>query len=77
MAQCLAAGLPVGSSCSGRGACAQCLMTVLAGAEALSPAGPHEALVLARNQAATQQRLACQCRVMDSEIPVAVTTGYW
>ncbi len=77
MAQCLEAGLPVASSCSGRGACARCAVSVLEGQEALSRPGPHESLVLARNGYLGQVRLSCQCRVLDRHTSVRITTGYW
>ncbi len=77
MAQCLGAGLPVASSCSGRGACARCAVAVLEGGEALSPMGPHEALVLVRERMAPEVRLSCQARLRDSRATVVVTTGYW
>lgn len=75
--QCLEAGLPVASSCSGRGACGRCMIAVLAGDEALTPMGPHESLVLARNGAAEGVRLSCQCRLRDRRPDVVVTVGYW
>ena len=77
MDRCLAAGLPVASACSGRGACARCMVTVLEGAERLSPILAHEARTLARNGAGPQHRLSCQCRVADSAEAVLITTGYW
>lgn len=77
MRRCLAAGLPVASACSGRGACARCMVTVLTGGERLSRPGAHEARVLARHDAAAGQRLSCQCRVSDASGPVVITTGYW
>lgn len=77
MRQCLVAGLPVGSSCAGRGACAKCMVTVLEGWEALAPADPHENLVLARNQAEANSRLSCQCRLRHPSARVVITTGYW
>ncbi len=75
--QCLEAGLPVASSCSGRGACGRCMVLVLQGEAALTPPGPHERLVLERNGAAPGVRLACQCRLTDRSTEVAITTGYW
>lgn len=77
MDRCLAGGLPVASACSGRGACAKCMVTVLAGGDRLSPAGSHEAQTLARNGAGADQRLSCQCRVVDAAAEVLITTGYW
>ncbi len=77
MNQCLEAGLPVASSCSGRGACARCAVAVLQGMEALSRPGTHELLVLVRNGYRDHVRLSCQCRVMDRHADVRITTGYW
>ena len=77
MGQCLEAGLPVASSCSGRGACARCAVSVLDGMEALSRPGTHELLVLTRNGYLDQVRLSCQCRVLTSTARVIITTGYW
>lgn len=77
MARALAAGLPVASSCSGRGACARCLVAILEGASALSPRAPHEHEVLVRNGAAPETRLACQTHLLDGKADVLITTGYW
>lgn len=77
MARALAAGLPVASSCSGRGACARCLVTVLEGAASLSVMEPHEREVLRRNGALPGVRLACQTRVADEASGARITTGYW
>lgn len=77
MARCLAAGIPVASACSGRGACGKCVMTILQGAAALDEPSTHEAEVLARNGAAANQRLSCQCHVQDGTSDLIVTTGYW
>jgi len=77
MSRCLAGGLPVASACSGRGACAKCLVTVLEGAAHLTPPRPHESRTLGRNGAGPGQRLSCQCRVTDPSVTVVVTTGYW
>lgn len=77
MSQCLAAGLPVASSCAGRGACARCVVMVLEGAAFLVPPDDHECLVLARNQTSPGVRLSCQCRVRLPAENVVITTGYW
>lgn len=77
LARCLAEGLPVASACSGRGACARCLVTVLSGGEHLSPPRERERQVLARTQANADQRLSCQCRVQHAGEQVLITTGYW
>jgi len=77
MARCLAAGLPVASACSGRGACGRCVVTVLRGSELLAPADAHEAEVLARNATEPGQRLSCQLRMPAGEADLLFTTGYW
>ena len=77
MDQCLAAGLPVGSACSGRGACGKCVMRVLRGADSLCPPSPHEAAVLARNGAGADERLSCQFEMSAVAADLLVTTGYW
>lgn len=77
MARCVAVGLPVASACSGRGACARCMVTVLEGAGHLSPILAHEARTLARHGAGPELRLSCQCRVTDSAAAILITTGYW
>jgi ferredoxin len=77
MGQCLEAGLPVASSCSGRGACARCAVSILHGLSALSRPGTHESLVLARNGCPGDVRLSCQCRVLNRAAQVVITTGYW
>lgn len=76
MDRCLAGGLPVASACSGRGACAKCLVTVLEGAGHLSPVSRREARVLERNHAAPDQRLSCQCWAL-RPAAIRITTGYW
>jgi 2Fe-2S ferredoxin len=77
MSRCLAAGLPVASACSGRGACGKCLVTVLRGAEGLTPPSVRETTTLTRNEATPGQRLSCQCRVPAGTMDLLVTTGYW
>jgi ferredoxin len=76
LARLMSGGIPVASSCSGRGSCGKCIVTVLEGADALTPADAHELEVLERNNALPETRLACQCRVVPGGV-VAVTTGYW
>ena len=76
LAQCLAVGLPVASSCSGRGACGKCVVTVLQGMERLEPADSREIEVLAKNGASPDQRLSCQCDPPATS-DLLITTGYW
>ncbi len=77
LARCLAAGLPVASSCSGRGACGRCALAILEGSAALTPPSPREARVLARNGLSGSLRLACQCRVRQGRATVTVQAAYW
>jgi ferredoxin len=77
MDACLAMGLPVASSCQGRGACGKCVVTILAGGQHLVTPEAHERRVLDRDHATGEQRLACQCPVPESATPVTITTGYW
>jgi ferredoxin len=77
MARCLAIGLPVASSCSGRGACGRCAVEILSGAEGLEAADPHEQRVLRLNQLPEGWRLSCQCRVRDAAADLRISTGYW
>jgi ferredoxin len=77
MDRCLAAGLPVASSCSGRGACGRCVIEVLEGAGALSRPTLREGRVLRRNGRPEGARLACRCRVTDPQLRIVVRTGYW
>ncbi len=77
MEACLAMGLPLASSCQGRGACGKCLLTILEGSQHLTSAEEHERRVLARDHASGNQRLACQCPVPKPMARVAITTSYW
>lgn len=77
MGRAIASGLPVASSCSGRGACARCLVAVLSGEGGLEPPSAHELDVLARNGATPGTRLACQAKLQDEAQAVVITTGYW
>ena len=77
MARCLAVGIPVASSCSGRGSCGQCRVRILSGWEALTPMEAHEREVLVRNGGQTGERLACQARVADASADIVIGTGYW
>ncbi len=76
MAICRRAEIPVGSSCSGQGSCGRCLVVVLEGQEALSAPDEHELRVLARIGAQPNQRLSCQCRLVQPAT-VRITTSYW
>ena len=73
----LAAGFPVASSCSGRGACGRCVVEVLEGREALTPTKPREIRTLERNGLEPPLRLACQCSVRHARDWVTVRASYW
>lgn len=77
MDRCLDAGLPVASSCGGRGACGRCVLTLLEGGSALTPAGLQERRVLQRNGQPEGTRLACRCRVLAPARAVRVRAEYW
>ena len=74
---CLLAGLPVASACSGQGACGKCVLTVLEGGATLPPPTEHEAAVLTRNAATSDQRLGCQCAWFKGQDALLIATGYW
>ena len=69
-----AAGLPMGCSCRGEGACGACRVQVLAGERALSAIGTREARRLGRIRASAGERLACEARALGA---VTITTSYW
>jgi ferredoxin len=77
LARLLGAGIPVGSSCSGRGACGRCVVRVLEGAEALSLPDAQERAVLDKYGASMGDRLSCRCEVVDPSARVRLSTGYW
>lgn len=67
-------GAPLGNSCGGVGVCARCRITVVEGADQLSPPTMIEARVSTRRGLAADERLACQAVVLGDCV---VTTGYW
>jgi len=71
------AGVPVSSSCGARAACGLCRVTVLRGAEMLSPLVAEEINHLGSVAKIVGMRLACQAKVMadgelEIEVPVVV-----
>jgi ferredoxin len=68
------AGLPMASSCGADGVCGRCGVTVLTGADAVSPETGNEAEVKRRNRVEPSQRLACRAQVNAS---VEITASYW
>jgi len=69
------AGLPIGSSCDGRGICGWCRLRALEGAELLSSPDAEERDLLARLAARSDERLACRARILAGG--ALVTAGYW
>jgi ferredoxin len=67
-------GVPLGSSCGGEAAYAACVLRVLRGASNLSPRGPAERRLAAREGFAPDERAACQCFARGDAV---VTTDYW
>ncbi|HEU5161920.1 MAG TPA: 2Fe-2S iron-sulfur cluster-binding protein [Thermoanaerobaculia bacterium] len=68
------AGAPIGNSCGAVGVCARCRITVLEGAEALSPPTEIERRIAAQRGVPAEERFACQAVVRGN---CRVTTGYW
>ena len=66
----LANDVPHAHVCSARGRCGTCRVRVEAGADALSPRSSFEAFTLARVGAGTNERLACQARVLGPAVAV-------
>ncbi len=70
----LDAGLPVASSCFGRGICTKCRVQIVDGAENLTPETSFEKEFRRRNRIAEGFRISCQVSV---EGDVTVDTPYW
>jgi adenylate cyclase len=77
LALCEAAGLPLASACSGAGSCGRCLVTILEGAESLSPPEQRELDLLLRLGATPRERAGCQCQAPIGTSTLRFTTGYW
>ncbi len=67
-------GVPVGQSCSGEGICGWCRVTVVSGAENLSPPSEIEQRLIVDKRFAPDERAACLAKVTGNLI---VTTTYW
>ncbi len=75
MAHLLDAGLPVASSCRGDGVCAKCRLYVFAlEPGATSPIEALEKRLLTKTKAESDERLACQTKVLGL---VEVDADYW
>jgi ferredoxin len=68
------AAVPLGNSCGGVGICARCRVTVLEGADHLSPPTSIESRIGAARGFAADERMACQAVVMGE---CRITTTYW
>ena len=68
---CEDAGLPMDSDCGGCAACNACRVTVLDGADALTPQGLEEGPFLD----APDQRLGCQARLVGGIVRVRLDPG--
>jgi 2Fe-2S ferredoxin len=68
------AAVPLGNSCGGVGICARCRVTVLEGADRLSPPTSIESRIGAARGFAADERMACQAVVMGE---CRITTTYW
>jgi 2Fe-2S ferredoxin len=68
------AGAPIGNSCGATGICTRCRVTILDGAESLTPPTTVEQEKAGENSFSANERLACQAVVKGR---VVVTTGYW
>ena len=68
------AGLPMASACGADGICGRCGVTLLDGADAVSPETGNEAEVKQRNRIEPSQRLACRAHVNGS---VEISASYW
>ncbi|HJQ41146.1 MAG TPA: 2Fe-2S iron-sulfur cluster-binding protein [Thermoanaerobaculia bacterium] len=68
------AAVPLGNSCGGVGICARCRVTVLEGADRLSPPTSIESRIGSARGFAADERMACQAVVRGE---CSVTTTYW
>jgi ferredoxin len=68
------AGVPIGQSCGGEGACGWCRVRIITGAENLSKTSQREAQLIHEKRFAGDERVACQVKVFGD---VRVGTEYW
>ncbi len=66
-------GVPVETSCVGRGTCGLCRVKVLEGEANLTPFNAVEKKHLGNVYFITKERLACQARVVSGDVTVGVT----
>ena len=68
------AGVPLGNSCGGVGVCSRCRVTVVEGADNLTPPTAIETRFGGVHRFGPAERMACQAVVTGD---VTVTTTYW
>jgi 2Fe-2S ferredoxin len=74
MTSLLDAGLPVASSCYGKGICSKCRVQIISGAENLSIETDNEKQLRERNKIADGNRISCQTKVIGD---VTIDASYW
>jgi 2Fe-2S ferredoxin len=74
MSALLAAGIPVASSCLGKGVCSKCRLVITSNPENLSQETPAEADLRKRNHISEDSRISCQALVLGD---VEVDASYW
>ena len=67
-------GVPVASSCSGKGVCRKCVLNIVKGRENLAPPNELEAHLIELDQLKTNQRISCQVIV---SCDITVDAPYW
>ena len=67
-------GVPLASPCGGRAVCGDCIVAVVAGADAFPPPDADETAWRARKRYAGTGRLACRVRVTGD---CTIATTYW
>jgi len=68
------AGVPIGQSCGGEGACGWCKVKIISGAGNLSEPSRREAQLIREKEFAGDERAACQAKVFGD---VCIGTDYW
>jgi ferredoxin len=69
MSSIMAAGKPIGNSCSAIGICAKCVVTVIEGMENLSKPNPIERKLLEREKFNATSRISCLVKVYLNQQP--------
>ncbi|MCB9674365.1 MAG: (2Fe-2S)-binding protein [Alphaproteobacteria bacterium] len=70
-------GHPIRTTCRGSTICGLCGVHVEEGGEQLEPAAPDEQVLLEREQAGPDERLACRLRIPEGASKLVVSTRYW